>query len=72
MNIASLLPGATEIVYALRLEDQLVGVSRECNHPPAVKIILKLTNSTINPLLDSSNIESYVRKRKILPLEFYE
>jgi iron complex transport system substrate-binding protein len=34
MRIVSLLPSATEIVYALGLEDSLVGVSFECDHPP--------------------------------------
>ncbi len=33
MRIVSLLPSATEIVYALELEDQLVGVSCDCDHP---------------------------------------
>lgn len=33
MRIASLLPSATEIVYALGLQDQLVGVTFECDYP---------------------------------------
>ena len=37
MRILSLLPRATEIVYALGLEDNLVGVSHECDYPPEVK-----------------------------------
>ena len=34
MRIASLLPSATEIVYALGLDEHLVGVTFECDHPP--------------------------------------
>jgi iron complex transport system substrate-binding protein len=34
MKIASLLPAATEIVYALGLGDDLVGVTDECDYPP--------------------------------------
>jgi iron complex transport system substrate-binding protein len=34
MRIVSLLPSATEIVYALGLEDSLVGVTHECDWPP--------------------------------------
>ena len=34
-QIVSLLPSATEIVYALGLEDDLVGVTHECDWPPA-------------------------------------
>ena len=33
MRIASLLPSATEIVHVLGLQDQLVGVTFECDHP---------------------------------------
>ncbi|HYJ62062.1 MAG TPA: cobalamin-binding protein, partial [Actinomycetota bacterium] len=33
MKIASLLPSATEIVFALGLGDDLVGVTDECDHP---------------------------------------
>ena len=35
MRILSLLPSATEIVFALGLEDALVGVTAECDFPPA-------------------------------------
>lgn len=34
MRICSFLPSATEIVYALGLEDQLYGVTHECDYPP--------------------------------------
>jgi iron complex transport system substrate-binding protein len=34
MRIVSLLPSATEIVYALGLDRELVGVTHECNWPP--------------------------------------
>jgi iron complex transport system substrate-binding protein len=37
VRIVSLLPSATEIVYALGLDEQLVGVTFECNEPPAAR-----------------------------------
>src|SRR5439155_1473956 len=37
MRIVSLLPAATEICYALGLGDDVVGVSPECDHPPAAR-----------------------------------
>jgi iron complex transport system substrate-binding protein len=37
VRIVSLLPSATEIVFALGLDDSLVGVSFECDHPPAAR-----------------------------------
>ena len=35
MRIVSLIPSATEIVCALGAQDELVGISHECNYPPA-------------------------------------
>ncbi|GAB2575474.1 cobalamin-binding protein [Paractinoplanes abujensis] len=37
MRLVSLLPSATEIVYALDLGDQLVGVTFECDEPPSAR-----------------------------------
>jgi len=37
MRICSLLPSATEMVYALGLGDQLVGVSHSCDYPKDAK-----------------------------------
>lgn len=37
MRICSFLPGATEIIAALGLADQLVGISHECDYPPEVR-----------------------------------
>jgi iron complex transport system substrate-binding protein len=37
-RLVSLLPAATEIVYALGLGDDLVGVSFECDEPPAARV----------------------------------
>jgi len=37
VRIVSLLPAATEICYALGLGEDLVGVSPECDHPPAAR-----------------------------------
>jgi len=37
MRVVSLLPSATEIVYALGLGDQLVGVTFECDEPASAR-----------------------------------
>ncbi len=39
MKIVSLLPSATEIVYALGLGEQLCGVSFECDYPEAARTV---------------------------------
>lgn len=38
MRICSLLPAATEIVFALGLGDELYGVTYECDHPPGALV----------------------------------
>src|SRR3954451_12488895 len=38
MRLVSLLPSATEIVYALGLQDDLVGVTFACDEPPAARV----------------------------------
>jgi len=37
MRLVSLLPSATEIVYALGLGGDLVGVTFECDEPPSAR-----------------------------------
>jgi iron complex transport system substrate-binding protein len=37
MRLVPLLPSATEIVYALGLGDQLVGVTSECDEPASAR-----------------------------------
>lgn len=46
MRIVSLLPSATEIVFALGLGDQLVGVSHECDYPPEARSKRVVTRAT--------------------------
>jgi len=53
----SLLPAATEIVAALGAGDWLVGVSHECDYPPAVRALPRVTRSTLDPGLSSGEID---------------
>lgn len=47
-RICSLLPSATEIVYALGLEDRLAAVTHECDFPPQVASKPHITSSVID------------------------
>jgi iron complex transport system substrate-binding protein len=50
MRICSLLPGATEIAFALGLGEQIVGVTHECDYPPDAKLKPIIVRSVIDPM----------------------
>jgi iron complex transport system substrate-binding protein len=49
MRIVSLLPSATEILYALNLGEDLVGVTHECDWPPEARGKRLVSHSTLPP-----------------------
>lgn len=62
MRLVSLLPSATEIVYALGLGEDLVGVTFECDEPPSARaektvVVGGADTSGMTP----GEIDSYVR-----------
>jgi iron complex transport system substrate-binding protein len=63
LRIVSLLPSATEIVCALGLEDSLVGVTHECDYPPSVRRLPRVTRTLIPGDASSSAIDALVRER---------
>ena len=48
MRIVSLLPSATETLFALGLGDQLVAVTHECDYPPEAAALPVVTHSTFD------------------------
>ena len=63
MRIVSLLPSATEIICALGLEDQLVGVTHECDYPASVQQLPKVTRTMIPAEASSGEIDRLVRQK---------
>lgn len=63
MRIVSLLPSATEIIAQLGIEDQLVGVTHECDFPASVARLPKVTNTLIPTDASSAEIDRLVRAR---------
>ena len=61
MRIVTLLPSATEIVCALGLRSQLVGVSHECDFPAGVAALPRVTKTRIDHHLASAEIDRQVR-----------
>ena len=61
MRIVSLLPSATEILFALGLDAEVVGVSYDCDFPPQVSERRVVVDSRIPPGLPSLEIDRRVR-----------
>jgi iron complex transport system substrate-binding protein len=62
MKICSLLPSATEILFALGLGDQIVGVSHECDFPPEARTKPVLIRSRISHTESAAAIDRQVRE----------
>jgi iron complex transport system substrate-binding protein len=60
VRICSLLPSATEIVFALGEGSSLVGVTHECDYPSETSRIPKVTRSHIASGISSREIDSAV------------
>jgi len=58
MRVVSLLPSATEMLYALGVEP--VGVSHECDYPPAAQELPTVIHSRIDPDASSEEINEQV------------
>jgi iron complex transport system substrate-binding protein len=61
VRVASLLPSATEIVAGLGRLDDLVAVSAECDFPPAVRSLPRLSLTRIDPTAPARAIDDAVR-----------
>jgi iron complex transport system substrate-binding protein len=63
-RIASLLPSATEIVHFVGAGDGLVGVTHECDYPPGVENLPRLTSTSIDQhSMTSAEIDAAVGER---------
>jgi iron complex transport system substrate-binding protein len=61
-RIVSLLPSATEILFALGLDEQIVGVSHECDFPPAARSKQVVIHSRIPKDSSPAEIDRLVRE----------
>ena len=61
-RIVSLLPSATEIVCALGLEDELVGITHECDYPSSVRNKPVVTASVLDGVRSSGDIDRHIRR----------
>ncbi|HEV2616267.1 MAG TPA: cobalamin-binding protein [Candidatus Acidoferrales bacterium] len=61
MRIFSLLPSATEILYALGLGDSVVGVTHECDFPPEAGKKPPLIRPRVDPAAPPAELDRQVR-----------
>jgi iron complex transport system substrate-binding protein len=61
MRIVSLVPHATELLFALGLGDDVVAVTHECDHPAPALELPKVTKDRLAPGLSAAEIDAAVR-----------
>jgi iron complex transport system substrate-binding protein len=62
MRIASLVPSSTEMLFALGLGDQTVGVTHECDFPPPAAALPHLTATVLPEGLSAGEIDAAVKR----------
>jgi len=72
VRLVSLLPSATEIVYALGLGDDLAGVTFECDEPPAARSEKAVVVGGLDTRgMAAGDIDSYVRSQLAAGRDLY-
>jgi iron complex transport system substrate-binding protein len=72
MRIVSLVPSATEMLFALGLGDQVVAVTHECDYPPAVRELRRVTRDLLPAGLSAAQIDAAVKERTLRGESIYE
>ena len=63
MRIVSLVPHATELLFALGLGDDVVAVTHECDFPREARALPHITRDVLPPGLGPAEIDAAVRER---------
>jgi iron complex transport system substrate-binding protein len=71
VRIVSLLPSATEILFALGAGPDVVGVTFECDFPPEARARQIVSNTTLPEGLSPSEIDAMVRARMAAGEDLY-
>jgi iron complex transport system substrate-binding protein len=72
MRIVSLVPSATEMLFALGLGSDLIAVTHECDYPPAARELPKITRDVLPPGLSAAQIDAAVKERTMQGQSIYE
>jgi iron complex transport system substrate-binding protein len=71
MRIVSLVPSATEMLFALGLGDDVVGVTHECDYPADAQGLPKVTRDVLPTGLSSAEIDAAVKERTLAGESIY-
>jgi iron complex transport system substrate-binding protein len=72
MRIVSLVPSATEMLFALGLGGDLIAVTHECDYPPAVQELPRVTRDVLPAGLSAAEIDAAVKERTLAGQSIYE
>lgn len=72
MRIVSLVPSATEMLFALGLGPDVIAVTHECDYPAAVGELPKVTRDVLEPGLSAAEIDAAVRELTLAGEAIYE
>jgi len=72
VRIVSLVPHATELLFALGLGEEIVGVTHECDYPEAAREIQPVTYDVLPAGLSAAQIDAAVRERSEQGDSIYE
>jgi iron complex transport system substrate-binding protein len=72
MRIVSLVPSATEMLFALGLGPDLIAVTHECDYPPAALELPKITRDVLPVGLTTAQIDAAVKERTMAGDSIYE
>jgi iron complex transport system substrate-binding protein len=72
MRIVSLVPSATEMLFALGVGDEVTAVTHECDFPPEALDLPRITRDVIGPGLSSGEIDRTVRALTLEGRSIYE
>ena len=72
MRIVSLVPHATELLFALGLGDEVVGVTHECDYPEQAKKRRQVTRDVLPEGLTAAETDAAVRERTLEGESIYE
>jgi iron complex transport system substrate-binding protein len=72
MRIVSLVPSATEMLFALGLGADLIAVTHECDYPPAAQELPRITRDVLPSGLSAAEIDAAVKERTLAGESIYE